>query len=252
VAAGRDRERVAALALLAACSGSRGVERAPRADAAVVVTAPSVDAAIETVAVPAGVVDVRTIDPSIRVDLMYLGSDNFLGRPAAGYHANVCYLTEPAARALAAANARLAARKLALLVRDCYRPQRAVDDFVRWVDDTDDVATRDAYYPGLTKRALIEQGYIAPASGHSRGGAVDVTIVDATTDAPLDMGSAIDFFGARSHTAHADLTSEQRAARDLLLDVMTPAFENLPVEWWHYAVVPNDHAPMDFEIRPTR
>ena len=248
-----------AVTLAAACSGPQ--PGAPRARAHDAGAAVAPDAAVEPVDVPDGVVDVRALDPSLHVDLMYLGAANVLGRRVDGYHANVCYLTAPAARAVVAAQARLRrigqarGRRYSLLLRDCYRPRRAVADFLRWIEDEADTSTRDAYYPGLTKAQLVEQGYIAPVSGHSRGGAVDVTIVEVGADGavtPLDMGTPIDFFGARSHTAHARISPEARAARDLLVEVMAPELTNLPVEWWHFSLTDNDRAPMDFEVRPAR
>ncbi len=206
---------------------------------------------------PPGIVDVQTVDPSIRVDLMYAGADNFLGRPADGYHANVCYLTAAAAGALARAQARLRqigierGTAYSLLVRDCYRPRRAVADFVRWAALPDHDATRARYHPDHPRAALITLAYISPVSGHTRGSSVDVTIVELAGDTatPLAMGSAVDFFGARSHTRDPGLTAAERAARQLLLDVMAPEFRNYRKEWWHFVLADEpSRASFDFEI----
>lgn len=199
----------------------------------------------------AGVVDLHDVDPSIGVDLMYAGRENFLGRPVAGYRDHVCYLTVEAARGLRAAQARLRARapEHALQVRDCYRPPRAVDDLLAWAADPADVTMKAAYYPDLAKSELVRQGYIAPVSGHTRGSTVDLTIVDAA-GRPLDMGTAVDFFGARSHTGFAGLAPAQRANRRLLLDVMAPEFKNFAKEWWHFTLrdEPAARAPLTFDV----
>ena len=65
--------------------------------------------------------------------LRYAGSENFLGRPVTGYEAPRCLLTVQAAEALGKAQDLAEGEGLGLLVYDCYRPQRAVDDFVAWV-----------------------------------------------------------------------------------------------------------------------
>jgi D-alanyl-D-alanine dipeptidase len=209
---------------------------------------------------PADIVDLRAIDPTIRVDLLYAGADNFVGARVDGYRSSTCYLTTAAARALADAQARL--RRLAaargasysLLVRDCYRPQKAVAHFVRWSrDPSPDDATRRRFHPDLTRAELIEQGYIAPASGHSRASTVDLTIVALAPDGaatPLPMGTEIDFFGERAHTAHPALTAEERRSRDLLLEVMTPAFDNFAKEWWHFTLrdEPYPATAFDFDV----
>src|SRR5205809_4050222 len=84
---------------------------------------------------PRGFVYLRAIDPTIVQDIRYAGSHNFVGRPIRGYLAAECVLSEPAASALATAQRMLAEKKLSLIVWDCYRPKRAVDDFLRWSKD---------------------------------------------------------------------------------------------------------------------
>src|SRR5262245_34522772 len=78
---------------------------------------------------PAGFVDLVDVAPDVALDIRYAGNDNFLGRPARGYRAARCLLTRRAARALADAQRDVAGFGLGLMVYDCYRPQRAVDDF---------------------------------------------------------------------------------------------------------------------------
>src|SRR3954464_13316314 len=84
---------------------------------------------------PRGVVYLRNIDPTIVQDIRYAGSHNFVGRPIRGYLAAECILSEPAAKALQTVQRNLAEKKLSLIVWDCYRPKRAVDDFVQWSKD---------------------------------------------------------------------------------------------------------------------
>jgi zinc D-Ala-D-Ala dipeptidase len=83
-------------------------------------------------ALPKGFVYLRDIDPTIVQDIRYAGSHNFVGRPIRGYLAAECILSEPAAKALEAVQRKLADKELSLVVWDCYRPKRAVNDFLQW------------------------------------------------------------------------------------------------------------------------
>lgn len=199
-------------------------------------------------AAPADLVDVQDIEPSIRTDIRYAGSNNFVGAPVDGYEAAKCLLSRPAAEALARVQRRLTADGLGLLVYDCYRPQRAVDHFVRWAEDTADVSTKSEFYPDVEKSRLFEEGYIAERSGHSRGSTVDLTLVREPTtgvdvdsgDAaagPLDMGTPYDFFDPRSHTESSEVTEEQSTNRLRLRQSMeAEGFRNYEAEWWHYTL----------------
>ncbi len=190
----------------------------------------------------AGMVDIRSLSPDIAEDIKYAGSDNFVGRPVDGYLAPKCFLQRPAARALARVERQLRARHLRLKLWDCYRPARAVADFVRWAHDLADQRTKPDHYPGLHKSQLLGD-YIAPVSGHSRGGTVDLTLERCSEDnthcAPLDMGTDFDFFGRRANTRSPDLTPAQHRNRELLLRAMARGgFRNYPMEWWHYTLSP--------------
>ncbi len=176
-------------------------------------------------------IDLNAIDPSINVEIRYRGSNNFLGRPVKGYDAAKCLLTRLAAKALSQVQEQLRESGLSLTVFDCYRPQRAVDDFVAWAKDLQDQEKKNQYYPNVDKSALFAQGYIAKRSGHSRGSTVDLTITD------LDMGTPWDFFGRESHTKHAELSVKVKAHRALLTSLMkTYGFKNYEKEWWHYTL----------------
>jgi D-alanyl-D-alanine dipeptidase len=133
--------------------------------------------------VPNGFVYLSEIEPSIRQDIRYATPHNFIGRPIAGYGANECILTRKAAQALAQAQAELLARRLSLIVWDCYRPLRAVNDFVAWSRNARDQAMKAEFYPNLAKDSLFALGYIAARSAHSRGSTVDLGIVPADLQA---------------------------------------------------------------------
>lgn len=198
-------------------------------------------------------VEVREIEPSIRADIRYAGSNNFVGARVDGYGAARCLLSRPAAEALAGVQHELEAEGLGLLVYDCYRPQRAVDHFVGWAEDTADVRTKAAFYPNVDKSRLFDEGYIAERSGHSRGSTVDLTLVRYDAPEPVDMGTPYDFFDPRSHTESPELTEQQLANRLRLRDVMEAhGFRNYTAEWWHYSLrdEPYPDSYFDIPIRP--
>jgi D-alanyl-D-alanine dipeptidase len=208
---------------------------------------------------PPDIVDATTVVPGLALDMRYVGANNFIGRPIAGYFAPKCYLSKRAAEALKGVAEELAKQHLGLKVYDCYRPQRAVDDFVQWGRDLADKKMKARFYPNVAKRHLFRDGYIASRSGHSRASTVDLTIVplplaeqppyDPTEplascegpkearapDTSLDMGTGFDCFSVRSHTAYSGIGPEQRKNRQLLKSVMSRhGFANLSTEWWHY------------------
>jgi D-alanyl-D-alanine dipeptidase len=194
-------------------------------------------------------IDVSQIEASIRLDMRYAGVDNFVGEPIEGYLTARCLLSEPAAKALARVQRGLSSSGLGLLVFDCYRPQRAVDHFVRWAADLSDIRTKSKYYPTIVKSQLFELGYIAAKSGHSRGSTVDVTLVRKSEDGrwvPLAMGTEYDFFDSASHIESSSISESEQENRLLLKEAMEGAgFENYPEEWWHYTLreepYPNSH-----------
>ena len=194
---------------------------------------------------------VNVAGPGMHLDIRYHGADNFIGRPVDGYRAPRCLLSPPAAEALARVQAEVSQFGLGLLIYDCYRPQRAVNHFMRWIEDSDDTRMQARYYPTLEKDQLVPEGYIAEQSGHSRGSTVDLTLVfsDGT---PLDMGTEWDLFGPSSNTEHPDISPRARANRLLLRAVMARhGFSNYPAEWWHFTLVdepyPDDY--FDFPVQ---
>ena len=181
-------------------------------------------------------VNIHSLSPAIVVNARYAGSENFMGRPVDGYLAANCLLTPQAAAALAEAQAEVEAFGLEIVVFDCYRPQRAVDHFMRWIADPGDTVNRQIYYPNVPKQRLVEEGYIAEKSGHSRGSTVDLSL-RFSGGRLLDMGTPWDFLDPRSHTGDRSIQDQARANRLLLLSVMNRhGFTNYPAEWWHFTL----------------
>jgi zinc D-Ala-D-Ala dipeptidase len=186
---------------------------------------------------------------SIAREIRYAGSNNFVGRPIAGYGAARCWLTREAAAALEAVQQDLAPRGLGLLVYDCYRPARAVGDFVTWAGDPTDDKMKAAFYPKLDKRELLPGGYIAEKSSHSRGSTVDLTLITLPSATPADMGTPYDFFDPSAATDSTAVPSTARANRALLREAMSRrGFDNLPVEWWHYTLRDEPYPDTSFDL----
>lgn len=203
---------------------------------------------------PEGFMEIRDAVPGIQVELRYLTTDNFVGEPIDGYEAERCYITAEAARALARVQHELSHVGLSLKVFDAYRPQRAVDHFVRWAGDLEDTKMKARYYPDVEKAHLFRDGYIAARSGHSRGSTVDLTIVsmDSGEPEPLDMGMSWDYFGPRSWPLSREVTPQQRANRMLLQSLMIKhGFRPLAEEWWHFTLEdePYPKTYFDFVVR---
>ncbi len=186
---------------------------------------------------PEGFVYVKSIIPDLDVELQYNTSNNFVGKRIDGYQSNKLILTKQAALALKLVQEILQDRNLCLKVYDGYRPQRAVNHFMRWAKDLNDTINKQAFYPDVDKLDLFVEEYIAARSGHSKGSTVDVTIINGNTGEPLDMGSNYDFFGEASWVNYKDITELQKANRQLLQEVMLKfGFKNYPKEWWHFTL----------------
>jgi len=224
---------------------------------------------------PNGFVDIINVIPDIILDLRYSTNHNFLGVPVDGYIAKKCYITKAAADSLAKVQAELRKFSLSLKLYDAYRPQRAVDHFVRWAKDLDDTLTKKEFYPTINKDRLFIAGYIAEKSGHSRGSTIDLTVVPIPLpsqpdfdiknqcecyesvekrfqDNSIDMGTGFDCFHSFSHTESKEISPQQRANRMLLRTLMEKyGFRNLAEEWWHYTLInePFPNTYFDFEIR---
>lgn len=199
---------------------------------------------------PASFVRLSEIDPSIRQEMRYYGSDNFVGAPIDGYLKPQCWLAKPAADALALAQKAAKQKGLSFKVFDCYRPQRAVSHFVRWAKDLKDLKQKARFYPKVPKEKLFVDGYIASQSGHSRGATVDLTLTKGNGEA-LDMGTPFDFFDPIAHTDAPSISAAAKANRKTLVDLLSAAgFRNYEKEWWHYtlAAEPFSDSYFDFPV----
>ena len=186
---------------------------------------------------PKGFVYLNNIDKSIQSELRYITNNNFIGKPIDGYKENVIIVSLPTAKALHKIQAELLKDSLSLKIFDAYRPQQAVDHFVRWAKQLNDTLMKRQYYPNIKKSALFKKGYIASKSGHTRGSTVDLTIVDLKTGAALDMGSAYDFFGDISHPFSIKINNQQKKNRMLLREIMlNHNFKPYKNEWWHFTL----------------
>jgi len=200
---------------------------------------------------PAAFVDASTVVPGLIVEMRYAGSHNFVGRPIDGYEAPRCLLSQAAAAALAEVARDLASRGLHIKAFDCYRPTRAVMNFVRWARDLKDIAGKAEFYPNVDKRTLFRDGYIASHSGHSRGSTIDMTLAN-DDGRELDMGTPFDFFSPKSSPADPTVTSEQHANRMLLAAAMRRrGFRPYDKEWWHFTLrgEPFPETYFDFPVK---
>ena len=204
---------------------------------------------------PDGFVYLDEVDSSIIVDLRYHSESNFMGRRINGYYADRCIVTKSAALALRNVQSELKIQGLGLKIFDAYRPQTAVDHFVSWTANPIDTLNKREYYPRIAKNSLIEKGYIAAKSGHSRGSTVDLTLVylkgqKATQE--LDMGTGWDYFSLESWPSSDQVSISQKENRLLLREVMiNHGFKPLREEWWHFTLEkePFPNTYFDFPIR---
>lgn len=210
---------------------------------------------------PEEFVALRDVAPTILEEMRYRTRHNFVGERVDGYRQPMCIVTRDTAKALSAAQHAFLRKGYSLKVYDCYRPQRAVDQFVDWAKDLDDELMKDEFYPRVEKDRLFEDGYIAEKSGHSRGSTVDLTLVELPAkptrpyrpgeplvscfapqsvrfpDNSIDMGTGYDCFDTLSHTLDPRIKGKQRENRLLLKDTLEGAgFTNLPEEWWHFTL----------------
>ena len=189
---------------------------------------------------PNGFIYLNCVIPDTMLDLRYFSSNNFVGDTIDGYHANKCIISFEAAMALTKVQNELESMGYGIKVFDAYRPQQAVDHFVRWAQDLREVKMKNDYYPDVDKNLLFEKGYIASRSGHSRGSTIDLTIIylnGPQKGNELDMGTPWDFFSPMSWPSSDQVTSEQKINRMLLHEVMIKyGFSPLKQEWWHFTL----------------
>ncbi|MCL2065292.1 MAG: M15 family metallopeptidase [Candidatus Cloacimonetes bacterium] len=186
---------------------------------------------------PEGFVYVTDIVPDVILEIRYFSTYNFIGSRIDGYLSPIAIISHEAALALKQANDELRELGYALKVFDAFRPQTAVNHFVRWAIDENDIKTKAFFYPDIDKSRLFPEGYIAERSGHSRGSTIDLTLIDMKSGKELDMGSPFDFFGLESHHDTTLITEEQTQNRLILKNAMIKAgFRPYDEEWWHYTL----------------
>ena len=238
---------------------------------ALVVVASASAATAQTL--PGGFVFLRDVDPSILQDIRYAGSNNFVGRPLAGYDAAECVVKRDVGLALKSIQQELMPQELSLKMLDCYRPARAVHDMMLWAQNGRETPAERQYNPAFSKKDLFRLGYIAEHSGHSTGAAVDLTLVDLMADhsavfdlnkeyadctaaasarapeASVDMGTGYDCSDLMAHTAAKSVTPAQRRWRNMLVAAMAQqGFVNYSKEWWHFSLPGAGGPAYDFPI----
>ena len=175
--------------------------------------------------------------PGIIQEIRYYSTYNFIGDRIDGYEEPCALLTIEAARALKTVSNEMAVMGYRLKIFDAYRPANAVKHFVLWGIEDQDIRMKLYFYPGLDKQDLFERGYIAKMSSHSRGSAVDLTLLDMKTGKELDMGSPFDLFSEVSHPDFRGVTDEQYENRMLLRKaMMRNGFQPIDCEWWHFSL----------------
>ena len=186
---------------------------------------------------PSGFVLLADYVPQIVQEIRYYSTYNFIGDRIDGYEEPCALLTVEAARALKAVSSELIVQGYRLKVFDAYRPACAVRHFVLWGIEDQDVRMKPYFYPELEKQELFARGYIAKQSSHSRGSAVDLTLLDMRTGRELDMGSPFDLFSEASHPDYRGITDEQYENRMTLRNAMLRhGFQPIDCEWWHFSL----------------
>ena len=203
-----------------------------------------------------GFVYVKSLIPDLIEDLRYFTTNNFMGVRADGYEANHAILSKEAATALSKAADELREKGYVVKIYDAYRPQRAVDHFVRW-SKTDDQRNKKDYYPDLVKKSLFPQ-YIATKSGHTKGSTIDMTICYKDTQKEVDMGGHFDYFGPPSHPTFTgkypggEVTPQHKKNRLMLRELMIRhGFKPYNSEWWHFTLK-NEPYPTTFFNFPVK
>lgn len=177
--------------------------------------------------------ELKKLIPRIAYDLRYAGTNNFIGRRMYPIKTNQTFLRAPAAEALAKVQEELNSKNLGLKIFDAYRPYSVTVTFWELIKD-------ERYVANPSK-----------GSGHNRGLAVDLTIIDLTTGHELDMGTGFDSFSDSSHHSFTSLSEMVLQNRRLFKEIMTKyGFQIFETEGWHYSW-PNDkeYEVMDISFR---
>ena len=173
--------------------------------------------------------------PGIRWDAKYATWDNFTGKPVDGYQVNRIIGTSALCAALAKAREKAASLGFGLLLWDGYRPQCAVDCFLRWAAQPEDGRTKARHYPHIDRSEIVRKGYVAAKSSHSRGSAIDLTLYHLATGQLIPMGGNFDLMDPISHHGAKGISQAEAQNRQYLCSIMeVSGFESYACEWWHY------------------
>lgn len=197
-------------------------------------------------------VNISEAVPDVILEIRYYSTYNFVGDRIDGYEAPVALMTREGAAALKKASDALAVKGYRLKVFDAYRPQTAVNHFIRWAEQVDDIRMKEYFYPDVDKSLLFELEFICAKSSHSRGSTVDLTLFDMKTEREVDMGGTFDWFGEESYPDYDGITDEQKALRGILRDAMLAAgFKPFATEWWHFTLAdePYPDTYFDFPVK---
>lgn len=199
---------------------------------------------------------VSDVIPDAILEIRYFTAYNFIGDRIPGYEEPVAIMTKQSADSLKAVADDLRSMGYVIKVFDAYRPQRAVDYFMKWGDDAGDVRMKEIFYPKINKASVIPLGYVARRSSHTHGSTVDLTLVDMKSGREVDMGSPFDYFGGLSspdiQPGSGTLTEQQYHNRMILRDAMlSHGFKPYSGEWWHFTLK-NEPFPDTFFDFPVR
>lgn len=198
---------------------------------------------------PSGFVVLAEYIPAVIQEIRYYSTYNFIGDRIDGYEEPCALLTIEAARALKSVSNEMFVQGYRLKVFDAYRPAAAVKHFVLWGIEDQDIRMKPYFYPDLEKQELFNKGYIAKQSSHSRGSAVDLTLLDMKTGKEVDMGGPFDFFSELSHPDYRGITEEQYENRMILQNVMVRnGFAPIDCEWWHFMLKDEPYPDTYFEF----
>ncbi len=198
-------------------------------------------------ALPDGFSDVLNYVPDAGVSLSYYSEDNFTGRRITGYEANRAVLTTEACEALKKAADNLREQGYRIYIFDAYRPVDAVQDFVAWGQDENDIARKEDFYPTLTKKELFNM-YISSDSKHSRGSTIDLTLMKLD-GSEVNMGCHFDYFNELAHTFTDLIDAQTRENRMILRRAMEAAgFEGSSTEWWHFHLIDEPYPDTAFNF----
>lgn len=197
-----------------------------------------------------GFVDLSEVCPGIQIQMNYASADNFTGEVVPGYLVAKALFTKTPAEVLCRVQREAEKRGLSLKVFDSYRPVKAVSFFLEWASRPEsNPHIKEIYYPSFTRQEILDLGFIAKRSSHSKGSAIDLTLVDLETGSELDMGTPFDFFDELSHTDSRKVTAAQRKNRMLLKELMErQGFRNFSQEWWHYSYRPEPYPNQYFDF----